>query len=244
MFNEIKYNNDPELIGSISEFRHYINVWGITDELIDYMCFEEDEEPNEVCSYMYDNIFGGDSFSDYLDKESRNKFIESHKLKMDNIEAAKRRNQDLVDKFERQKTTFFNNMGIRKAKLFLNKRIKENDEIALMYRLALEAETQNVRAKDCQRDFKDKVYAEKEKYIKQLIEVCDRNKVKYGVADSDAPAASHVVYFELPNMRQISFHSNLDVAKLPNYNDEWDGIINSTTDKIEEAMIKTYSIAS
>lgn len=42
-------------------------------------------------------------------------------------------------------------------------------------------------------------------------------------------------------MEQISWHNTLNnITEIPYYNKEWDGKINSTLDKIEDALNKVY----
>lgn len=134
-------------------------------------------------------------------------------------------------------------VGTRKVKLYLNKLIKEGDKKAEMYRKALEIEDANIMAK---RYFyyADTHYETKKKLINELIDLCEENDVIYGVQETDDYSCKHKIYFELPNCQQISFHNTFDnFYDLPKYKKEWDGQINSTLNKLEEAILFNYGDA-
>lgn len=51
----------------------------------------------------------------------------------------------------------------------------------------------------------------------------------------------NIVYFELPDCEQISFHCTFKNPKeLPRYEKEWDRKVNSTLGKLETAISKNY----
>lgn len=137
-----------------------------------------------------------------------------------------------------------NNMcgiGTRKLKLFLNKKLKEGDLNAQIFRIALEIEDYNIQAKKAYGEYKDKIYYSKECAILALIEIFRDNGLCYGYQKSDSYSTKNVIFFELPNTEQISFHINADLPNyVPLYDKEWDGKINSTLDKIEDGLLKTY----
>ena len=134
-------------------------------------------------------------------------------------------------------------LGTRKVKLFLNKQIKNNDINAELYRVALEVEDYNIQAKECRGKFRDKKYNVKHKKIIELIDLCEKYGVKYGIEVKREHLTNVIFYFELPKMRQISFHTSLynnDFDKYPKYDKEWDGEVNSTLNKIEETLNNVY----
>ena len=112
-----------------------------------------------------------------------------------------------------------------------------------MYRLALEIENKNIIAKETSYRYKDKVYAQKSELIRELNGVCRENNVVYGIQTTDNYSTNYVIYYELPNMEQISFHNNFtkdEINVIPKYTKEWDKKVNSTMGKIEAAINAVY----
>ena len=76
----------------------------------------------------------------------------------------------------------------------------------------------------------------------------EKNKVLvYGIQDCYDCGfnVSHIIYFELPDGSQISFHNYFysnEVKKLPKYFKDWDGIKYSTFDKLEKFIKENYDI--
>lgn len=138
----------------------------------------------------------------------------------------------------------FCGIGTRKTKLFLNKLIKQGNQIAAALRKALECEDVNICAKKYGRsEWRDRNYNKKKVLINELIEICKANNYVYGIQDTDNYSTNYIVYFELPNCEQISFHNNFaleDVCDLPHYDKEWDGKRNSTLPKLEQAITKSF----
>ena len=156
---------------------------------------------------------------------------------------AEHENMQRVQDYTERKDVFCHGIGLRRVKLFLNKNIKEGDNVAKMYRLALEIEGVNLAAKKALMKYHSDYYNydKKEKLLRELIDVCRLQDVNYGVQHSTAPAATHVIYFDLPDCEQISFHTNLEEADcLPVYNGEWDGLRCSTLGKLESAIWAKY----
>lgn len=157
-------------------------------------------------------------------------------------EEAINKNIDLIEQLSRKRENMCG-LGTRKVKLFLNKQIKNNDINAELYRMALEVEDYNIQAKECRGKFRDKKYNVKHRKIMELIDLCEKYGVKYGVEMKKERLSNAIFYFELPEMRQISFHTTLnnnDLDKYPKYDKEWDGEINSTLNKIEETLNAVY----
>lgn len=128
----------------------------------------------------------------------------------------------------------------RRIKLFLNKLIKQGDKVAEMYRLALETEDENIKAKE-NRYYADKQYNKKRELIDQLINLCKENNIIYGIQDSDVKDVNYIIYFDLPDCEQISFHNSFENTEdIPEYKNEWDSIPCSTLPKIKQAILKHY----
>lgn len=145
--------------------------------------------------------------------------------------------------YDKRKESFCHGIGLRKVKLFLNARIKEGDEKARLYRYALEAEGENLKAKKALHKYHSDYHAydKKEYYICNLADICMRLSVPFGTQTSDAPAALYVVYYELPNCEQISFHTNAyEADSWPEYQGKWDGKKCSTMEKLENAIWGIY----
>ncbi len=156
---------------------------------------------------------------------------------------AENENKQRVQDYIQRKVEFCNGIGLRRVKLFLNKQIKKGDNVAKMYRLALEIECVNLAAKEYLMKYHSDYYNynRKEGLLRDLLDVCRDHGVNYGVQDSTVPAATHVIYFDLPECEQISFHTNLHEAEsLPFYQGVWDGLKCSTLRKLETAILTKY----
>jgi len=148
-------------------------------------------------------------------------------------ERAIQKNENLIATLEYKRNSFCG-IGTNKAKRRLNKFIKE-DYIAAWLRLALEAEDKNIVAKKTYGQYRDKVYESKYNLIKELYELSIKNGVMCGVQKAEGRLTSNIIYFNTPITKaQISWHINL--AKNDNfvgYKEKWDGLINTTLDKLE-----------
>ena len=132
--------------------------------------------------------------------------------------------------------------GTRKVKCFLNSMIRKGDKVAELYRIALEIEDENIKAKD-NLYYSQAHYNKKEELVYKLIELCDTENIVYGIQISDVRDTNKIIYFELPDCEQISWHCNMKeniVNKCPLYKKKWDGKINSTLNKLENAIINKY----
>ncbi|MBR6492199.1 MAG: hypothetical protein IKT02_07735 [Bacteroidales bacterium] len=156
---------------------------------------------------------------------------------------AEHENMQRVQDYAEHKDVFCHGIGLRYVKLFLNRIIKDGDNVAKMYRLALEIEGVNIAAKKALMKYHSDYYNydKKEEMLRELICLCQGQNVNYGVQHSTVPAATHVIYFDLPECEQISFHTNLEEADShPVYNGEWDGRKCSTMGKLESAIWARY----
>ncbi len=174
--------------------------------------------------------------------------------------------KDLIRSYEQFKLNSFYGIGQRKAKLFMNARIKELNrlqetvigteqqtilmELSLLkfFRYALECENCNINAKKYFNNdsfsYQDNNYARKHALIKCLIGLAEELKLTYGYANSDVGQTMHIVYFDLPETgEQISFHETIPseiIETIPTYTKEWDQQQNSTLPKIEKAFCHRY----
>ena len=190
---------------------------------------------------------------EYADKEKFDKMIMRREQEWERycederVNAAKekayRDAERRVEDYEQRKDTFCHGIGQRRVKLFLNACIKAGDEVAQMYRLALEAEGVNLNAKKALKKYHSDYHAydKKEECLRQLSDMCKRMSVVFGIQASTAPAARYVVYYELPGCEQVSFHTNEpEAAGWPKYDGAWDGKKCSTLGKLENAIWQRY----
>lgn len=132
----------------------------------------------------------------------------------------------------------FCTIGTRLVKLILN---KKNDDISKIYRLALEIEDVNIQAKEVYWKYKRKKYEQKEKLLKELYELCAKNNVVCGKHNEIGHLTTKILFFELPETEQISWHTNASfVDNVPVYPFLWDGKENSTLNKLEGTISKRY----
>lgn len=138
------------------------------------------------------------------------------------------------------KRSSFCDMGTRKAKLRLNKLSKEGVPMAKILRMALEIEDLNITAKGAPYYYRHKIYSQKSSKICELADLCQENNLIYGIQRTCNYSTSYVIYFEIPDAGQISFHTNTVLKDWPVYQGEWDGLRNSTMGKIEKAVLKLF----
>ena len=144
-----------------------------------------------------------------------------------------------------------NGLGKHRVKLMLNSLIKKGDLIAALYRCALEVENCNLDAKKYRDNktfkYRTHLYNKKHDHLVHLVELVEEyNKryadeiIVYGIQDSDCEEPPYIIYFELPGMEQISFHTYYLKDCIPTYPNEWDYQLNSTLYKIEKAITHRY----
>lgn len=233
-YDKILCSNNPSNVNTISMLMHYCNCYGLSCKLMHHFNVNE-----ETLCFLMSNGNG----LIQLKKDKIHEAITQVKESIKQREDAERKNNELCIQLSTARDSFCNGMGTRKTKLFLNKQIKNGDNNARLYRLALEIEDKNIQAKNVYYYYKDKVYYQKHLFILELAKACKDYGVTFGVQKSDNYSANCIFFFELPNMKQISFHTNLssdEFRNYPAYNKEWDGQINSTLPKIEETLMNIY----
>lgn len=234
IFDEIIDCDNPELIQNVSMVRHYVNCHGKTKKLQEYLKCDKDTI-KQICDFCF-----GNTPIKTLQNDVQ-KTIEDAKRNREMKEEAERKNAQLIEQLYDMRQNMCG-IGTRRVKLFLNSRIKKNDILAKLYRLALEIEDNNIQAKD---NFYYSLYyyQKKENLIAEMVQICKNNKYIFGIQESDVKAANAIIYFELPYCEQISFHCNIKdniKASYPPYNKEWDRKINSTLYKLENPILNQY----
>ena len=176
-------------------------------------------------------IHGSVELKQFISQTDETKFQEL--IKHFEEENPNRKNAELVLDLKKRRSNFAN-IGTNKAKRFLNK-LGLTLPIARALRLALEIEDKNIVAKGTYGDYIQKTYHKKEELILKLCEIFKEQKWVYGIQKSNNISASHVIYFEIPNCEQISWHFNPPYSDFPQYGGNWDGKKNSTLNKLEIA---------
>jgi hypothetical protein len=130
-------------------------------------------------------------------------------------------------------------IGTNKAKRRLNK-LGEKCPIAKAIRVALEAEDNNLCAKESYGKYKEKIYRRKSRNIVELISIFKENGWNYGIGVSDTHKTTNIIYFDMPlDGKQISWHySPAENANLPLYSGVWDGLEHSTFGKLSGLAAK------
>lgn len=232
-FFEITISDSADEVYTVSLLRHYINCWGITNKLLEKVKpLNRDQIENiaKLCK-------GSESIKNI--KSNYKSIIKSAREFRKNKELQEKQREELITDLQNKRSDFCG-LTMRKIKLLLNKLSKTNN-LAKAYRLALEIEDNNISAKNSYWKYEELIYYRKYKNILSLVEICKENNYLYGIQKSDVPAVSHIIYFELPNCEQISFHTDIkDPENFPEYNKKWGGKINSTLDKLEKAIYNTF----
>lgn len=136
----------------------------------------------------------------------------------------------------------FCGIGTRRTKLALNK-VSRTSTFARALRVALEIEDQNLTAKKYHGGdiggytYGQIAYFHKYDSIMQLVEICTSAGWTFGVQECGTFDASHVIYFDLPGVEQMSWHfSPTWHHQLPAYDGVWDQQQKSTLRKLENAI--------
>lgn len=230
VFDEIECSHNPEYIVCVSHLRHYTNIFGIDKRLLDFLGMEK----NTILDIETFCFGGMDIFGI---KEDCTSVIEDCKRQREAKEEALEKNRKLIAMLKLKRENMCG-IGTRKVKLMLNKKIKQGDFTAKIYRVALEIQDYNIKAKDAPFPYSEKMYAKKEDLIDKLIEIYNESKLSFGYSEDKGQRVSFIVYFDLPLGNQISFYSTVK-RNIPAYEKEWDGLVNSTLDKLEKE-IKQY----
>lgn len=235
-YDDIKRTSDPTMVKDASMLRHYVNCHGKTKRLKEYLNLDCSEIDAIIQSAKGNKPICSDIPMNAPD------LVANCRKEIKSKENAMRKNERLIRILKDKRDTLCG-IGTRKVKLFLNKQIKQGDTDAKLYRLALEAEDKNITAKNTSIPYQEKVYNEKKRLIMQLANECRLLGLNYGYQKCENYSCDYILYFELPNMEQISFHTNLtkdELANIPQYDKEWDKKECSTLNKIEETLSKMF----
>lgn len=152
-----------------------------------------------------------------------------------------RRRQALVQVLDTARSRFCG-VGTRRTKVALNK-LAKTSIYAKALRLALEIEDKNLTAKKYfggnidGYSYSQIAYFAKHDGIMQLVEISKSEGWTFGVQKSEVVGATHVIYFDLPGVEQISWHfTPPPTHELPAYTGQWDRKENSTLLKLEAAI--------
>ncbi len=150
------------------------------------------------------------------------------------------KNEELIGQLYDIRRTALN-IGTNKLKRRLNK-LAETDNVAKALRLAIEAEDKSTQAKDSYGKYRSRIYDQKRLIINQLVSLFHENETwVFGKHKSEIRDTNDIIFFEIPNCEQISFHTDLNNGQMiPKYLKEWDGKVNSTFNKLLDCVIKTY----
>ena len=178
-----------------------------------------------------------------LDKAVRGRQLHLYLESLPRI-MAESKNQDLIAQLSEKRDSMCG-IGTRRLKLFLNKLMKNGDIIAQSYRLALELQDINIVAKRQYGGYRDHTYEKKRNLLKELIGLCRVHGWVYGYQSSSVIGVDSVIYFELPDMEQISFHTRMRElgGGIPPYPKPWNGKENYTLIAIEQAIMSRYGDA-
>lgn len=233
-FELISESSDPSNITTVSHLRHYINVHGLNERILEYFKVEK-SDINKIINGCYGSLLVGDLCNDdeYLNSQIKMREESTNSKEMANII-----NHQRIDDLRDKRTTFCG-IGTNKIKRRLNKLAKDN-YLAKIYRLALEIEDKNIQAKK-NRYYQNELYYQKYILIMELINLFIENELVYGKQKSDVKKTKYIIYFEIPNCEQISFHSDFKSDdNIPEYLKEWDGIKGSTLNKLEVGILKSF----
>jgi hypothetical protein len=138
----------------------------------------------------------------------------------------------------------FAGIGTRKTKLALNK-LGKTDPYAYALRVALEIEDVNLTAAryfggNCGGyTYAEIAYMKKGEKIETLIGICESQGWVFGVLPSDVSQTTHIIYFDIPGVGQLSWHYSPE-RMLPVYSGKWDGKEGSTVPKLEVAVVRLF----
>jgi hypothetical protein len=209
-FNDIK--NDKNLINKVEtllQLRWVLQLY--KDEVstilnVDYKKLRKISELSLDRSEKIRKYF--DKTFEELEKINYDIFNEDYNYLSDEHIAAIQKNEDLVHKLITKRNNFCG-IGTNKTKRRLNQ-LSVNDNVAKAIRLALEIEDKNITAKNSYGKFKNKIYDTKQKLISDLVELFQtQDNWNYGIEKNGGRETNAIIYFDIPNTEQISWHFNL-----------------------------------
>ena len=152
----------------------------------------------------------------------------------------------LMDLYERKKNTFCG-IGIRACKHLLNCLIKRGSTKAALYKALLDTECSYVymfKYTACARSFATQYTENYYRKVQELLDICLSCIVKRGYIDAESFGMDSIVFMDVPEVGQVSYHTclNPETKKQMNiYDTEWDGNTDGIFIKLENAILKTFS---
>ena len=210
------------------------------DELCSALRWKKEEYARYVDALaILPRYYDDDTFCKYLKDRCSAKLLQDV-LRWEAEAKNRRLSEQLDDKRENMC-----GVGTRRLKLFLNRLVKKGDVVAKGYRLALETEDVNIVAKRQVYPYKEKYYDKKQALLIELADFCEAQGWVYGCQSIQGHGVDAVIYFELPDMEQISFHTHISGFNraLPVYSKPWIGKEQHTLIAIEQAIMSRYGEA-
>ena len=236
---------------TVGDLKMYVELYSIKKSFVDILQYDRNKISLIFNSTYDDNLEFLPLFSlSNNELEKHKKQIESNYSYDDRYDdddftynigyyEAQQKNESLIFDLMYKRTNCLG-IGTNKLKRRLNKLIKQGNDIAKAYRLAFETEDVNIQAKNCYGKYRTKKYEQKVNLIHLLISVFVENNWVFGYHNTNNYSTNYIIFFELPNCEQISFHVNINIKGIPKYEKEWDGKINSTLDKLCKAIELLY----
>lgn len=225
----------------VYELRHACNVLGVQD-VASKLCVKADR----IIDICNSNVHGSKDIDALLTvtHEKFVKAIEEYECenleRLQQIQEVHKKNENLIYDLKKKREEFAG-IGTNKAKRRLNK-LSLTSLIAKAVRLALEVEDKSISAKKSYGEYRERIYKQKNTLIMELCELFKENDWNYGIQKSEIFPTSHVIYFEIPDCEQISWHFTPEKEEdFSQYKGEWDKKPNSTLDKLEVVTVKLLS---
>ena len=134
-------------------------------------------------------------------------------------------------------TVFPTQMKLAQFKIKLT-RLARLHPLALAYRLALEIEDVNVKAKQYRGSrWELHYYGQRESLLIELVILCRRSSYRHGTRHE---GSLNVLYFDLPHCAQLSWHVRDFPLIVPAYAQPWDGLRDATFSKIVTSVMHVY----
>lgn len=227
--------DDINNVDKVYKLRHYSNVYGF-DAVCKANNFNKDRANDIINSYIHGSIDisfirGKEEVFKAKFDEFNTKHYEAVKTKYE----AEYKNQALVWSLKDYRKNALG-IGTNKIKRRLN---KINTLESNIIRLVLEIEDVNISAKKYRGDYKNHYYNTKSELISELISIYKENTMVYGIKNTNNYSTNNIIFFELNDGTQISWHNDIYDKTVPKYEKEWDGMENSTLPKVFE-YIESY----
>lgn len=225
IFKQIKDINDPSLLTNVASLRYYIKIYGYTKVLNQYLKLTNDQI-YKITKYAYGKTLLDELIENY--DSMMEEFEENYKI----MEKTHKKDNFNIQEMKSWRANF-GNVGSKKAKLYLNKQIKEGDIKATILRKLIEAEDEILKSQDnfFYADFHMNNFVD---IINEIIKLYETNNINlnYGYQETVNEKEMHLLIFNLPNNDKIIYHLTLsDLNGLKKYEE---------TIKQDEELIPNY----